>query len=588
MGRQTTLWLCLLVLAIALAAWWQLGRERDEGLGTFDAALLEGLRRERVAAIHIDHLERGTFHFERDSRGAWYLTDPISYPADEGVVTVLLDVASQSRATAVARVERDAQELGFDPPRAVVTFEERVGEGGGERIVEHRVELGFLDLDGQRVNVRRDGRFLRTTRKLHTTIDRSLNDYRSRRVLDLDPRRVAAVDRSGSVQFELEGAPIPLDLHAIADGNRWRSLLPEAELDPLDISLVTVGSAAILVDRFVDDRAGTLEALEEYGLAQPEFQVELHTYAGVSEVLGFGRKKPGGAWFLHRAGWPYVWGVTEEDVLRVTIPFEGLLDRRFARVARQAVEALVLRSPAGELRVARAGGSGGGAEAWTVAADGAAPVPASTARVEEVLSRLELMELAGFLLDRVGPTPELRCEVRLEAGGRALGGRLGADETDAEGRPALLFQRLGDEVLALCDPWLRELCESPLVSWRSLELLTVAEIDLVGLELTLGAEERRFVRSERGRWTPAGEEREALELLPALDPLLFLRAREHLAQPGEALEDPIEVRLELRDGSARTLVVGRRAGRTLCELEGRRAVLQIEDLHARLRAAFEE
>ena len=65
--------------------------------------------------------------------------------------------------------------------------------------------------------LRRDGRFLRTLLRIGTTIDRSRNDYRSKRVLNLDPTHLVEVNRSGSVQFDPVDGPIPLRLNAIRE-----------------------------------------------------------------------------------------------------------------------------------------------------------------------------------------------------------------------------------------------------------------------------------------------------------------------------------------------------------------------------------
>src|SRR5688500_3838004 len=181
MKKETTLWLLLALAVLGAAVWWQLGRE-EEDVGAIELALFEDLDPERVRAFQVDHIERAyQLRLERDARGAWYITDPMVYPADLAVVRLLLEIVATNRALAVPKLERDAAALGFEPPRAYFTVEE---EKDGAT-VQHVLEIGQLDLDGRRVNVRRDGRFLRTLRNLDTALRRSVFDYRSHQAMQL-------------------------------------------------------------------------------------------------------------------------------------------------------------------------------------------------------------------------------------------------------------------------------------------------------------------------------------------------------------------------------------------------------------------
>jgi hypothetical protein len=231
------------------------------------------------------------------------------------------------------------------------------------------------------------------------------------------------------------------------------------------------------------------------------------------------------------------------------------------------------------LRVERSG------ERWSVRVDDDPPFVADTGRVEDTLSRLEQSELAGFDLERRAGEVTLEWSVLIEAGGRRLGGRLGATAEEGEDGPVLIYRRLGDDVLGLAEPWLGELVSAPADWWRSLELLSVEEIDIVRLTLRRGERARSFTRGERGRWTPAGEEREAVELLGVLDPLLFLRAVRYLQPDAPGPVELIEVSLERRDGSRLVASIGRGPeGAAQAVIEGRGAVLRAEGLHRLLGA----
>ncbi|MDP6540023.1 MAG: DUF4340 domain-containing protein [Planctomycetota bacterium] len=571
MGRQTTLWLLLAAALAAAAVWWQRGREVEGTLGRIDVALFEGIDVERVRALRVDHLERGIVAFERDGRGSWIIVDPIAYPADEAVMRVLLDAVARSRAVVVAAPEADPEALGLSPPRAVLVLEEQTDAGPRE----HRLELGTLDLDGRSVNVRSGGRILRTLRTIHTTLERSVDDYRSRRLLEMLPNSIVSLARSGSVQHDDGEAAVPLGLSAVMDGGHWTALTPHAaRLDPLEVSVITVGAATMRIESFVDDDEPDLG---RYGLAEPTFSLELGNAAGLREVLHFGRTaRKSDRWFACREGWPHVWRLSTDQILRLVVPFDVLLDRRLLRVDRSAVDAVVWDDGARVVRLERA------ADGWRGRVDEGAVFAADTARVEDVLSRLEQAELLGFDLARRPTDAALDQTLLIEAGGRRLGGRLGQDVEEGPAGTILAFRRFGDDVLGLAEPWLGELLAASADSWRSLELLTVEEVGLSGLTLRRGQIERSFVRDERGRWSPAGEQREATGLLAVLDPLLFLRAA-RFSEVADAPVGVVEVILEHRDGARTRVAIGRdRSGASAALVGGRTAVLSVGDLHARL------
>lgn len=588
MKKQTTFLLLFLVFGVAAAVWWQRGREEAD-LGAIDVPLFEGVRPERIKALRIDHLERGlALRLERDARGAWYITDPILYPADLSVVGVLLEVIGQSRALQVPEVERDAGELGLEPPRAIFIAVEEVGG----TTVEHRVELGHLDLDGQRLNVHKDGRFLRILRKLDTTLKRSVNDFRSRRVMEIDPAAVVELNRTGEHQPAIEDMPVPLRLSAIRDGSAWRSLVPhEALLDPLDVGVILYGAAALQVDTFVDDAP---VSLAEYGLDEPEIRIELGTADGSREALRVSRSGFGGSWYACREHEPHVFGLTQEDVQRLVLPFEQLLDRSIARFAREDVQVLRLECDERAVRIERAGAGWTVSESLAGESGASTPRPAEAARVEKLLSELEHAELADFRLHSTFPADAPRRGVYVELASATIGGRIGPPAPESDGLQLFLFERLGDGIVALAQPALSGLACTPAAELRALELVSLLEVDLTGLTVRRGEAVLRYARADRGRWSRGGEEAEAAELFPVLDPLIFLRAREHLGESTEPLADPIEVVFERRDGSVLRFFVGlftpsepEGEPRAVADFEGARSLLEVADIHERLRALFE-
>lgn len=574
MSKRTTLLLLVGVALLAFVVHWQQRREAAD-LGAIDVPLFEGVRVERVVGMRIDHLERSMqLRLERDARGGWFLTDPIQYPANLGLVGVLLDVIGQSRALIVPALERDPHELGFEPPRALfVVEEERDGA-----IVEHRLEIGHLDPDQKRVNVRKDGRYLRILRKLDTALKNSVNDFRSRRILPIDAEAVVELNRSGRWQPTIQDRPVDLRLNAVRDGASWRALQPhEVALDPLDLGVVLFGAATLEVDLFLDDSP---LSLAEHGLEDPELRIELVTASGMREALRLSRGGFGRSWKACREGDPHVFGIAGEEIARLVLPFEELLDRRFLRVLKSEIDALVLECDDARVRVERA------PKGWKLAGPAGA-LEADAERVERILSRLEHQELERFLPDERFPEAAPRRGVYVERAGELSGGRLAP--AGAEG--LALFQRLGDEIPARVDPWLLELACTRAAELRSLRLIAIEEVQLRALTLTHAGRSLAYLRSEQGRWSRAGSEEEARELLPVLDPLIFLRASEHLPPAGSPLVDAVEVRMQRRDGSELPFLVAleraSEGGRAVVEIEGERSLLAVQDLHQRLRSLFD-
>lgn len=589
MSRQTTLWLTLLLALLATLVWWQQGREEEGDFAT-DRALFPGIDPALVRSIRVDHLERGVqVTLERDAQGGWYLSDPLVYPADLGVVQQLLQMIGRARGMPVIEEQRDPARLGLDPPRAILEVETVAGtdaEGASVPAVKARVELGALDLDGVRVNVRADGHLLRALRDLDTTLDREVHDYRSHRALDLPPRAVALLHRTGRWQEDLAREPVDLELHAYREGRFWRSSAPRAAwLDPLEVEVLLLGTVGLPIDAFVDDAP---VGLEPYGLHEPTLRVDLRTAEGDGEDLLVGRPDRESSWFAMRAGAPHVWRVAPEGVAPLTRPFEELLDRRLLRILRDEVTALVLRTGADELRLTRAG-----EDAWrlrVVRGDVIAveDAPADARRVDDALARLEQLELTSFLLDAAQDPADFDQELLVEAGGAVFGGRIGGPVVDEKGDHALLFQRVDEDVVATVDPWVGEFAAARAEDLLDRRLVDVAEIDLVGLRLEHGGTARAFERSDRGRWSPRGEEGEARALLPVLDPLLFLRAERYLAPDvAPAPGDPVTVTFLRRDGTAAAVTIGADGrGGSVARLGGRTALLSVADLHERLLALF--
>src|SRR5688572_21234854 len=134
MSRGTLAFLLVLVAGL-VGLWLARAKETLEGgpaLGEY--ALLPGFASERVREVRVDHLERSFLvRFERDAVGRWFMTDPVSYPAQSSLIRALLSSLEGARAEPAPEVER--AEVGLEPPKVVVECVQ-VGEGAGEGVGE--------------------------------------------------------------------------------------------------------------------------------------------------------------------------------------------------------------------------------------------------------------------------------------------------------------------------------------------------------------------------------------------------------------------------------------------------------------------
>ena len=147
-------------------------------------------------------------------------------------------------------------------------------------------------------------------------------------------------------------------MSARRDGGSWRSLLPvEAALDPMDISLVSVGAGRLSFEVYIEEPDPDLST---YGLDDPEMRIELKGAGGAVEVLNFSRPGVDQPWFCMRDGSVDVFKLSSRDAVLLTYPFEAMIDLRLARVDPADIDAVRLERPGGDIRLERAG------EGWVV------------------------------------------------------------------------------------------------------------------------------------------------------------------------------------------------------------------------------
>ena len=600
----------IVVLAVAVAVLWWLSNERrkeTEHLTDVVAqpALFEGFRAERVSSLRIDHLVRGVqILLERDAQGGWFLTEPLAYPAEAGLVRSLLDILSQSKG--VVDEGADLAAVTLDEPLVVLEAVEVLGEPGdgtAKRTKKWRVEIGGVDLDERFINVRvpghphapkgRDAAVMRVLRNLYNTLDRVPDDYRDTRITHLQGQKVDSIRRRGTLLAE-GGQRVELDFDARRTGGYWRRTdSPAVRLDSYLLPTFARAASELRAFRFVDDAPRDLTI---YWLDAPQFTIELADERGGSAKLLFACARGPGlltdgsqTWYAMREGYPHVWEVEWRDLLLLVSPVELLVDGRLLQAMREDVLRVQFRDATRTLILEK------DKDGWWVTETRTGESPArflaDPKAVEDLLATLEKAELGDCPADSAVPgddAPSLSITTR---SGELFGGRLGGEWRDpATGLAGRTFLRHGDEMLQLLGENVAALWERPLDELRSGVLIDVDEFLVDRILVRRGGAEQGYLRLEKEWQVGATGVVAPINTQILLGDLCHLQAAAWLeAGAPRDLQAPVEVHLRGRfAGRERVLVFGRSAaGDELCRLEGGETARLAPGLHDRLSALFQ-
>jgi hypothetical protein len=536
--------LLVIVGALVGVALWQRG-EQQSLRDSAEAALLPGFDRQRLIAVRVDNLERSLQL--RIERGAseWQIVDPIQFPAETAVVEALLDALSTQHAKPVP--DADPTKLALDPPRAILDVEERVGE----KLLKRRIEVGAVDLDDHWVFARVDGQVFRTERALDTVLERDLPDWRSRFLLRISARQVSEIRRSGTILFTPEGEATDLSFAAVNDGG-WRATEPfEASLDSEILERVLLSACALRAFGFIDAPG----PLAQYGLDPPRIRVELTELDGSRQAILLAPEPQGELWYAAREGSPHVFRVPPDAVMNLAPPVEGLVEREFARAARDSVTMLELVSGARTVKLTRS------ERGWSVSATEGellllAADTADSQRVGDALGLIERTRIEDFLFARALASSDIQGALRVHLPEGVQGGVLGQVVRRSDGAEGVEFRRDGDGLVSLLPLEILELTQRAPDAWRSLELHRVPEIEVARIELSMGPATRAYGREEKGKWVRIGSSLEAKEFAKQVDGLLSMRAERILPRGEEQLTSAVTVRLARYSGAVTEFTLG--------------------------------
>lgn len=570
--RTLFLFACLLA-GLGAFAWWQTNREAaTPAVG--ERALLEGFDRSRVTSLRVDQFVYSLqLELARTEAGRWQLVDPIEFPADEAVVGWLLDALAQNVATEV--VDPIPKGLGFEPPHAVLLVRESIDGRPRER----RIELGLADVDGMHQFLRVDGRIVRALGNLENILDRPRDAWRSKHVLDVDPRALVAFGRRGKVADSTGAESFDLELDAVLDSGGWTALRPfEAALDPSYVLAWLQMFADLRAKAYIDEAVGRPEVV---GLDAPDLEFDFTDTAGRKFELHLRRDRLSAAWFAKLSDRPYVWRVDGAAGDALLIPTEEFIDRQFTRVPKGEIAQVRLVFGGNELWIERFEGRWivwNGAETERVHS-----APADAAAVETLIGKLATTPFVQRVKHTGFETDDPNSGIWLGPKGGLLGGRLGRTVDTPEGGHGALFQRDGESLVFLLDPAIVELASTPRHALESRQVLRLRELDLVRASITGAGMQRKYVRTPQGRWQPDGVEQEAKEFALLVDRLIGLRAERWVANDtGGELTEPLVVSFTDAFGNPSEFTLALGGDRAFADFAGKRAEVDAA-LHADVR-----
>ena len=298
--------------------------------------------------------------------------------------------------------------------------------------------------------------------------------------------------------------------------------------------------------------------LAGFGLSPPALRIEVVDISGDKHAVELGRSLSD-VWFAKREGDldGSIAVLETESAMRLTVPFELLLDRRLMRAPRAALERILLLGEEDAPRLELARESLAGKDRWRVTAGTPQGFLADELLASELVGRLERSLFADALVSSRWDEREVRGAFVFEGAGETWRVDVGPDGVEDSGElRGPHVRRGGEETVFLGAPELLELLATDPLSLRDLQLTAIDELTVSGIEV-VGPDgaQRGYERSERGRWTLAGDEggAEAFELLGVLDALLALRAEGFVDESRFPEPAQVTVRILRADGGATEL-----------------------------------
>jgi hypothetical protein len=388
--------LILAAVVLAVAAYvffFERHRPSSEDARREADAVLPGLERERVTGLRIER-DGAVLRLAREGE-AWRLVEPMEYPADEATVSSTLgSLANLKAERRLAAAGLEAAAYGLDPPAATISLSL---DDGTELTLAVGDELPL----GSTRALRRGGsdEIVIAPGWFMSDLERGLDDWRSREVVDLEADEVASIT--------IEAGPDTI--RALRSGEQWRLESPLEDLADRDhLQGLLSDLAALRIEEFLDSAA----SLEELGLTAPEYRLTIVPADGGEPFrleLGATRERDGGTEVACRrgGGGELFWAA---DRVRTRLSKAPVLwrSKKAWPFDSWEVEGLRLRNPSESVELEKVDFQ------WRIVGHGG---EADQARVSDRLTALAGLEATGYDL-LAPPTAEMgRAELVLAAAG---------------------------------------------------------------------------------------------------------------------------------------------------------------------------
>lgn len=580
MNRLTPLILLVAVAGLGYLVLQQSRKEAEDARAIEVERLFGGVDEGRLTSIRLEYV-KGSRHIRMErNAGRWFLTDPMAWPMDRGVLDKFLGVIARNGADPVSESLAEQVAGSFAPPLGFIETTEKLADGSERKV---RVEVGELDIDGMRIFVRRDGRVFRTIRNIENLFDFIVADYRSKRLFALQRGSVARVDRVGG--WDHGGEYQPLGISAEGVGDRWEISSPvRCAGDPVVFTAWTSYLSGMRARRFASDDPDP--DLARFGLDEPWVTLRITNIRGLTQSLHVAAE--GGKVYARRDEQPTIYELDDETVPFVCESLENFIELRFMRLARSQIAAVRIQGVAGDMRLTP------GVEGWTIARavgpdEWGREYAVDPLAIKDLLAASEEAEVTRSFIDREPEEffPAVGGETLFWVeglGGERFGGRFGPTRVLPDGTEVTPYLRFQSGLGQAFPTEFGALLERPLEAYLSRSLWSQTNTWLRSLTLEGGGRSARFERGDSFDWRVAGTEQPARILDPVLEQLLFLKAAEHLVPGASALvlEDPVVVTFTDAERREHVARIGRRGEEVLVEVGDLRAKLRPASLHAAL------
>ena len=340
------------------------------------------------------------FVFQRNDKGEWDITSPLSTRADTYEVNRLAeDLASLKIEKVVEPQAKEKDRAGYGIPQTVVSLwlkdkpQPTVLDVGAENPLDNTL---YAQLQG-------DPRIVLLPSLLKADFDKKLFDFRRKDVFAFESSQVATVGfRSKDAAWE-----------AAARGGEWylekpvASLAQKSKVDALLTSLSGLRAKDFAVEQRSD------ADLKNYGFDKPDYKIDLTLLPAKASLSFLVRKKDDKVYVTTSAPGPVV---TAEDQLLTDLNQkpDDLREKRLDAINAWEVSRVEIRKGGLSLAVAR-----NRAGAWAFASGGTGP--ADDSKVETFIREVAALEAAAFI-DKPGPLASYgldkpQAEIKIESSG---------------------------------------------------------------------------------------------------------------------------------------------------------------------------